>query len=77
MDSLSVCAGGAIATIATVLITHWLSERSGTRRLNEVRNELYLRLNAIDVRLNEVKQEVRRSHSTFDRDDAIEVGEIL
>jgi hypothetical protein len=72
MDSLSVCVGGEIATIATVLITYWLSERSGTRRLNEVRDELYLRLNAIDVRMNEVEQEVRKHHSSLERDDAIE-----
>ena len=73
MDSLNVCVGGAIATIATVLITHWMNQRGGTRRLTEVRDELYLRLNAIDVRLNEFDQELNKGLRGLDRrDDSVE-----
>lgn len=58
MDSLTAGVGGAIATIAAVVITHWLGQRGGKKRSDQVRDEIYLRLNAIDFRLNDVDNEL-------------------
>jgi hypothetical protein len=55
MDSLTAGGGGAIAMVAAVLITHWLGQRGGRQRSDQLRDEIYLKLNAIDFRLNEVE----------------------
>jgi hypothetical protein len=53
MDSVT---GGAISTVAAVLLTHWMGQRTGKKRSDQVRDEIYLRLNAIDFRLTEVER---------------------
>ena len=55
MDAATVGVLGAVATVAAVLITHWLGQRGGKERADQVREELNARLGAIDSRLTEVK----------------------
>jgi hypothetical protein len=73
MNSLTAGGGGAIATVAAVLITHWLRQRGGRKRSDQIRDEIYLRLNAIDFRLNEVEKglKLRISDAALDSIAAI------
>src|ERR1700724_2354757 len=46
MDSVTV--DTVMAVVAVILMAHWLGQRGGKKRSDQVRDELYLRLNAID-----------------------------
>jgi hypothetical protein len=74
MDSLT--AGGMITTFAAVLITHWLAQRGGRRRSDQVRDELILRLNAIDLRLTEVNGDLKLRISEVTGDSIAAINQI-
>jgi hypothetical protein len=74
MDSLT--AGGMITTVAAVLITHWLAQRGGRQRSDQVRDELILRLNAIDLRLTEVNGDLKLRISEVTGDSMAAINQI-
>jgi|SRR5579872_720811 len=49
---------GAGATVAAVLITHWLGQRNGEERANHVRDEMLGRMTSLDGRMTEVKTDL-------------------
>jgi len=52
--STTVGIAGAIATIGAVVIAHWLSQKAGERRADQVRDEVLNRIDAVATRLSEV-----------------------
>jgi hypothetical protein len=74
MDSLT--AGGVITTFAAVLVTHWLAQRGGRQRSDQVRDELILRLNAIDLRLTEVNGDLKLGISEVRGDSVAAINQI-
>lgn len=59
MDATTIGIIGAIATIAAVVITHVLSQQSGEKRANHVREELIGKIDALDRRITETRAELR------------------
>jgi hypothetical protein len=47
---------GAVATVAAVIITHVLNQRTGEKRADQVKEELIGRISALDTRVTEAKE---------------------
>lgn len=61
---------------AAVAITHWLVQRGGRQRSDEVRDELILRLNAIDLRLSEMNGDLKIRISQVTGDSITAINQI-
>jgi gas vesicle protein len=59
MDATTVGIIGAVVTVFSVLLTHWLGQRGGRERADQVRDELTSRLSGLDSRLTEVKGDLK------------------
>ena len=75
VDTAAIGILGAVATVFAVLVTHWLGQRRGKERADQVREELSARLNAIDSRLTEIKGDLKSQISETKADSIVAINQ--
>ena len=76
MDATTVGVLGTAATVGAVILAHVLSERSGEKRANHVRDELIARITSLDNRISEIKSDLVRSVQDVRADSAKQASDV-
>jgi hypothetical protein len=76
LDAATVGILGAVATVAAVVISHWLNQRSGEQRANHVREEVLSRIASVETRIAEVKSDFASRLTELRSDDAAHAAQL-